>query len=290
MPRIGIATCGEIPELEIDEQPFAAALTASGAEAVPVVWSDSAIDWSSFDAVVIRATWDYSTRLDEFLAWARGVESVSRLFNPSSIVHWNTDKHYLAELSAAGIATVPTLFVEPGEQPSFAGLEEFVVKPAVSCGSRDTMRYIAAEAGAAPEEHVQRLLAQQRSVMIQPYLPAVDTIGESALIFIGGEYSHSIRKGQMLRPGVPGDRVAGLYVKEPIDPRTATDEEIEVARRVLAAVPGGSEALLYARVDLIPDQAGRPVLLELELTEPSLFFSYTSGAAERMVEVLLSRL
>ena len=123
--------------------------------------------------------------------------------------------------TASSAEAVPTTFVEPGEAWSFEGLGEFVVKPTVSCGSRDTMRYALPGSGDAPDAHVRRLLDEGRSVMLQPYLEAVDTVGESALIFIDGAYSHSIRKGQMLHRDRSGAKVVGLYVEEQIDPRTA---------------------------------------------------------------------
>ena len=125
--------------------------------------------------------------------------------------------------------------------------------------------------------------------MIQPYLSAVDTIGETALIFIDGTFSHAIRKGPMLAPGQAGQMVEGLYVQEQIDPRTPTDAELATAAAVLAAIPG-DEPLLYARVDVVPDANGDPLLLDLELTEPSLFFAHHEQAAHAMAEAIARRL
>ena len=290
MPLICIVTCSALPELDKDEDLLRFELIDRGVEVRPAVWSDPEVDWSLFDAAIIRCTWDYSERGDEFVAWARRAGAATRLLNPAPIVAWNTDKHYLADLAAAGIPVVPTTFVEPGEAWSFEGLGEFVVKPTVSCGSRDTMRYALPGSGSTPDAHVRRLLDEGRSVMLQPYLEAVDTVGESALIFIDGTYSHSIRKGQMLHRDRSGAKVVGLYVEEQIDPRTATEAELAVAERVLDAIPGGREQILYARVDLIPDAQGAPTLLELELTEPSLFYRYAPDVVSRLATGLLNRL
>ena len=297
---IAIATCAELPDLDEDERRLIDALFELGADAQPAVWDDSSIDWGSFDAVILRATWDYSRRLEEFIAWTRRVASVTVLLNPADIVEWNTDKRYLTDLAAAGVPTVPTAFLEPSALPESAaepvawappaGFAEFVVKPVVSAGSRDTMRYSPATSGDAPDLHVRRLLAAGEAVMIQPYLEAVDTIGETALVFIGGEFSHSIRKGQMLRLDTEGEKVAGLYVIEDINPRAASPAERAVADAALAAIPGGFDRVLYARVDVIPDASGAPVVLELELTEPSLFFQHDHAAAPRLAAAILARL
>ena len=294
---IGIATCAELPDLDEDERRLLDALTALGAEAVPAVWDDPLIDWSSFDAVILRATWDYSRRIEEFIAWTRRVASVSILLNAADVVEWNTNKRYLTDLAAAGVPIVPTVFVEVPQVSSDAiaweppaGFAEFVVKPVVSAGSRDTMRYSPVTSGDAPDLHVRRLLAAGEAVMIQPYLEAVDTIGETALVFIGGEFSHAVCKGQMLRLDTEGEKVAGLYVVEEITPRSPSLAERAVAGAALAAIPGGLGRVLYARVDLIPDASGAPVVLELELTEPSLFFQHDDTAAPRLAAALLARL
>ena len=294
---IGIATCAELPDLDEDERRLLDALTALGAEAVPAVWDDPLIDWSSFDAVILRATWDYSRRIEEFIAWTRRVASVSILLNPADIVEWNTNKRYLTDLATAGVPVVPTVFVEVPQSSSVsvsweppAGFAEFVVKPVVSAGSRDTMRYSPVTSGDAPDLHVRRLLAAGEAVMIQPYLEAVDTIGETALVFIGGEFSHAVCKGQMLRLDAEGEKVAGLYVVEEITPRSSSPAERAVADAALAAIPGGLDRVLYARVDVIPDASGEPVVLELELTEPSLFFRHDHTAAPRLAAALLARL
>lgn len=290
MLRIALASCSEFPDLDPDEFAFRDALVRLGVEVHSPVWSDDSVDWSIFDAVVVRNTWDYTDRIDEFLPWIAHVDSLTRLFNPAQVVRWNTDKHYLADLTRAGVSTVPTQFIEPGGDWSLDAFDEFVVKPTVSCGSRDTMRYSAATSGITPRAHVQRLLDDGRSVMVQPYISSVDTIGESALIYLDGAFSHSIRKGQMLHLDAEGERVAGLYVKEPIDPRKATDDELAVAEQVLDAIPGGRDQVLFARVDLIRDAEGTVMVLELELTEPSLFFRFSDSAGARLAAGVLNRL
>ncbi|SCL69756.1 hypothetical protein GA0070606_5182 [Micromonospora citrea] len=291
-PRVALVTCAELPDLDPDDRLLLASLTERGVTAEPVVWDDPAADWSAYDLTVLRSPWDYALRRDEFVAWA---STVPALANPADVVRWNTDKRYLGELSAAGVPTVPTSWVAPGEtwQPP-AERGEYVVKPAVSAGSQDTGRYDLAD----PEHrelaaaHVRRLSDAGRLTMVQPYLDAVDTAGETALLFLAGPagptFSHAIRKGPMLTG--PDLGVEELYKPEEITARTATAEQLAVAELALAAVPGGARRLLYARVDLIPGPDGAPVLVELELTEPSLFLGHADGAADRLADAVLTRL
>jgi O-ureido-D-serine cyclo-ligase len=205
------------------------------------------------------------------------------------VVRWNTDKHYLADLEAAGVPIVPTSFVEPEAEPLEAlqaflaqeAADEFVVKPTVSAGSRDTQRYSRAQDFAAGN-HIARLLEQGRSVMLQPYLRSVDSAGETALIYFDGQFSHAIGKGALLRPDQPATTTP--HATGQITPREADPAERQLAEAVLSAMQRLlqlDQPLTYARIDLIRDDTGTPRLLELELTEPSLFFAQASGSAER---------
>ena len=290
MPRIALVTATEAEALDEDLPPLIAAF---GADAQVVRWDDAAVDWSAFDLVLLRSTWDYVPRLPEFLAWCERVSACSRLLNPLSLVRWNTDKHYLADLAAQGIATVPSHFLEPGRhtasdlQALVASLpsEEFVVKPAVGAGSKDAQRYRRRQINTALR-HVDALLGDGRSVLLQPYLDQVDVAGETALIFFDGEFSHAIRKGPLLR--LDSGPTQQLFAPEEICARTPGPDELALACRVVAAIPGG--APLYARVDLLRGADHAPCVLELELTEPSLFFAHDAGAAQRYAEAARRRL
>ncbi|MFD6612989.1 RimK family alpha-L-glutamate ligase [Micromonospora chalcea] len=290
-PRVAFVTCAELPDLDPDDRLALGPLAARGVTAEIAVWDDPAVDWAGYDLVVLRSPWDYARRRDEFVAWAR---TVPALANPADVVAWNTDKRYLSELSAAGLPTVETVWVEPGQAWTPPAGGEHVIKPAVSAGSQDTGRYDLTdpEHRALAVAHVRRLSDAGRLTMVQPYLEAVDTAGETALLFLAGPgglvFSHAIRKGPMLTGPDRGE--AALYKEERIDARAATAEQRAVAEKVLAAVPGGADRLLYARVDLIPGPDGAPVLVELELTEPSLFVGYADGAPDRLAGAVLAHL
>ncbi|HEY6940772.1 hypothetical protein [Dokdonella sp.] len=292
-PLIALVSVAAARPLDDDLAPLQEALRAAGAGVEIVDWDDPALDWRRFDLALLRSTWDYAERLPEFLDWATRVATRTRLFNPLAVLRWNTDKHYLAELERAGVAIVPSTFVEPGADAAAAldaflastDAAEFVVKPSVGAGSRDAQRH-ARERRDAAVAHLARLLDARRSVLLQPYLERVDEHGETALIHFDGRYSHAIRKGPLLRRGdAPTD---ALFAAEDIRARTPDDAERALAERVLAAVPFESP-LLYARVDLIRDGDGAPRLLELELAEPSLFFAHAPGSAERFAAAVIAR-
>jgi glutathione synthase/RimK-type ligase-like ATP-grasp enzyme len=276
--------------LDEDMPPLLSALQEAGTDVREVDWDDAQVDWRAFDLALLRSTWDASIRLAEFLEWSERVDGLTQLLNPLPVIRWNTDKHYLAALAGAGVPTVPTAFIEPGQDSApaigaFLSLHEsreFVVKPAVGSGSRDAQRHLVT-ARTAIEEHVERLIQAGRSALIEPYLNLVDTHGETALIYFAGRFSHAIRKGPMLRLGE--QPTENLFAAETITARTPTPQEIHVGEQALRAIPFGT--LLYARVDLIRDAADRPCVLELELTEPSVFLVHEAGSAERFARAIL---
>jgi hypothetical protein len=291
-PVVALITAREARALDEDLPPLEAAMRAAGIAAHVVDWDDAAVQWESFDLALLRSTWDYTDRLREFLVWVDSAANLTTVLNPPSVVRWNTDKHYLAELARAGVSVVPSTFIEPGEDAERAftaflarhDCPEYVVKPSVGAGSRDTQRHIRTQLEPAVAQ-VRRLLSAERSVLLQPYLDSVDRDGETALIYFAGRFSHAIRKGALLPPGSTAAPAIGLFAPEEITPRTPGADELRVADGVLAALP--FEPPLYARIDLIRDGTGAPALLELELTEPSLFFAHAAGAAERFTAAVV---
>lgn len=277
-------------DLDEDLPPLVAALRAASADVRVADWDDASVDWKTFDIALLRSTWDYSMRLAEFLDWSERVSKLTRLLNPLPVVRWNIDKHYLAQLARAGVPTVPSAFVEPG-QDAVEALDRFraqyptselVVKPSVGSGSRDAQRHGRDDTPAIA--HLRRLLNAGRSALLQPYLDRVDVHGETALIYFAGRFSHAIRKGALLRSGAsPTDQ---LFAAETIEPRVPSAEELHVGELAVGAIPFGT--LLYARVDLIRDPTDAPCVLELELTEPSTFLLHASGAAERFAAAILA--
>ncbi len=270
--RVALATCAEMPRGDDDAPALAEALARRGVEAVSAVWDDPAVDWAAFRLVVVRSAWDYAERRDGFLRWAR---SLPRVLNPPPALDWNTDKErYLADLAAAGVPVVPTAFVPAGERfapPS----EAFVVKPAVSAGGRSSARFQPHQ-GAAAQALVARIHRDGRTAMVQPFLGEVE---ETALVYLGGRYSHAVRRRVPLPAAAERP---GLYLDEELSPGHASPAERQAAELALAAAPG---ELLYGRVDLVGG-----AVLELEATEPSLYLAYAEGAAERFADAIAASL
>lgn len=280
MSRVAVATCaGE--NVDPDSPVLLAALERHGLEADLCVWDDPAVEWASFDLTVLRSTWDYAPRREEFLDWARGVE---RLANPFEVVEYSSDKHYLLDLAARGVAVVDSVFVDVGQPVVIPEAASIVVKPAVGAGSMDAARYAGTDR-AAIEAHVARLHAKGRDALLQPYVDSVDVLGERALIFIDGEFSHAMTKGAMLNTDEL-DRTA-LYRREQMSRAEAEESALTFAQTVFADPRLAS--LLYARVDLVATDAGWAVL-ELELVEPSLFLSFDDQAADRLAGAIAARL
>ena len=292
MPSLNIALVTARPArgLDEDEPPLHLALQKAGCNVQIAEWDDAKVDWASFDVALLRSAWDYAERVSEFLSWVERASKLTCILNPLPLVRWNTDKHYLVQLAGAGVAIVPSTFVEPGENAGQTvqkflasyGHAEMVVKPAVGAGSRDTQRHKRSNAAGAVAQ-VKRLLDANRSVLLQPYLDRVDREGETALMFFEGRFSHAIRKGPLLPPG--GAATTGLFATETITPRVPATDELRLAERIVAAIP--FDTPLYARVDLIRDDKGAPCLLELELTEPSLFFMHAAESADKFVAAVL---
>lgn len=258
-----------------------------------LAWDDDLDDatWASCALTVVRSTWDYHRRLDDFHGWIDRVDRLSVLANSAAVLRWNTDKHYLLEAEAAGLPIVPTVFVEPSSGDEWMSRVEtllesghVVVKPCVSAGSNDTERH--AESVSAIR-HVRDLLGSGRSVMIQPYLSRVDSDDETGLVFMGGAFSHAFAKGPLL--SAPKDVAGDLFARERIDPREPSAAELVLGERALAWLDQRFGTLLYARIDLLPTDDG-PVIVELELTEPSLFLAMHPSAPSNIARAIGSAL
>jgi glutathione synthase/RimK-type ligase-like ATP-grasp enzyme len=285
MPRIALITCRPGPQVADDRDlpVLVRELTAAGASARAVLWDDPDVDWGSYDLAVIRSTWDYSWRTAEFTAWAERCGAVTRLANPAPVVRWNTDKRYLGDLAAAGVPTVPTRYLAPGDPFDLPVDREYVIKPVSGAGARYAARYAPGEQATAVRQ-LERMHAEGLVAMVQPYLKGIDVTGERPVQFFGGRLLHAGRKGAVLAPGTPYD--ARKNAHPGIGPWQPTVAELDVAERALAAVPGTPE-LLYARVDLVDGDDGRPCVMELELVEPNLFLWLHPDSVRVVVEEIL---
>jgi hypothetical protein len=292
--RIAIATFSARPAEFDDDERLGDELAARGASVDHRAWEDPDVDWDPYDAVIIRSTWDYAYRREEFVGWAERVGD--RLHNSPAVVRWNSDKRYLGDLAGAGFAVVPTRYVEPGDPvPELEG--ELVVKPNVSGGARDTGRFSPATHDAA-RELIGAIQAQGKVAMVQPYVASVDSAGETAIVCFDGEPAYTLRKGAVLRPDevapLRDDALAAaevMYDPELVLPDHATDAELGLARRILGHVAERFDYMpLYARVDLIAGTGGEPTLIELEAIEPNFYLSQVEGSAAAAADAFMRRL
>lgn len=287
---VALLTAAKAAPRDTDLPLLVEALAERGVVPAVVDWHDRSHRWAGHELVVVRSTWDYTDHLDAFLATVAAVAAVTALANPVEVIAANVDKRYLRRLAARGVPVVPTTVVEVGERLA-PPAGPFVVKPVVSAGARDTERYEPGEVEAAVE-HVAALHAAGRAALVQPYVTGVDERGESGLVYLADELSHGFRKGPLLGPEAPF--VEGLYRQEQIEPRVPSDAERSVAEAVLDAVgalhPRASRRdLLYARVDLVPGPDG-PMLMELELVEPSLFLDTSEAGPARAADAIVRHL
>jgi hypothetical protein len=283
---VALATCDELPTLTADDQVLLAVLRQRGLQAKPVVWTDQGVDWPGVRLCVIRSTWDYMTKLEEYLAWAERVGKVAPLWNPLEVIRWNTHKSYLEELAGRGVRVVPTVWLERGARVDLGALlggqgwRDAVIKPAVSATARETIR-LERTGRAAAQEHLDRLLAVE-DMLVQPFLRRVETHGELSLQFIDGEFTHAIRK----RPG-PGDYRVQDEFGGSMDLVKPAADELQFAAHALQTARRDT---LYARVDVMRDDDGRLCLAELELVEPMLYLRQHPLAAEKLADAILRRL
>ncbi|GAC1466047.1 MAG: hypothetical protein PVSMB7_11040 [Chloroflexota bacterium] len=275
-PRVVFATYAHQPAITADDEVLRDALSARHIDVGAAAWDDPSMDWSTTNLCVIRSTWDYHRRHSEFLDWAHRVSTVTSLWNPFPVVQGNSHKRYLRDLAAHGVATVPTRWLNAGSHVDLAavlarsGWSAAIMKPAVGANS-DGVALATRERITQAQVHLEGLL-RQGDVMVQLYLPSVRSRGERSLILIDGVVTHAWRRSSPL-----DDRDEDVTVVRP------APDEVALAHAALGATGG---PILYARVDILHDAAGRPLLSELELIEPFLALRLAPGAAARLADVI----
>lgn len=268
-------------------QPF----SQHGVHVDVISWHATDIDWSQYDAVIVRSTWDYQEHADAFIDKLIEITKHDTvLINPLSLMQWNISKRYLQILQTQGITIIPSVFFDSVAisdiyaQFAYFDTQEIIIKPLISANSDNTFRLdhtnLMAQAGPLSN------IFSTTPCVIQPFLDSVINEGEYSLFYFNGEYSHTIRK-------VPksGDfRVQEEHGGELI---TVIPDELQLsaAAKVLAALP---EKSLYARVDLIRNPRAQKddiwQLMEVELIEPSLYFNMDEASPKRFVQATLNYL
>jgi glutathione synthase/RimK-type ligase-like ATP-grasp enzyme len=281
MLQIALATCARLPELNPSDQALIPAFAQENVFAEPVIWDNPEVDWTHFDAIIIRNIWDYYEKYDSFLVWLEKLKSLNiKVLNSPNIILENSHKFYLRAFEQKGIAIIPTLFSDEQNRINSArilakGWAKFVVKPAVSAGSYLT------EVFENTEDDFARFnkKTENSDRLIQPFMPEILVSGEVSLIFIGGEYSHAIVKLPTNGDFRVQRQFGGQYRKY-----QPADVILETAKNIIATI---NQPLLFGRVDgIIKD--GRFLLMELELIEPDLYFEHHEAAVENFVKAALA--
>ena len=275
-----LVTCAKVPGLDPDDRILVAELRKRGLVVASAVWSDPDVDWFLSRLCLVRSTWDYHMRYDDFQRWIDRAASVSIVRNDPALLTWSSHKSYLLEIAALGIPVVPSAWLTRGKPATLTairanrGWKDTVIKPARGAATHGVMRVRSDKASLCMgQAHLDRLLAEN-DVLVQPYLESVQEYGERALIFIDGAYSHAVIKKAF-------DTV--LAVRDaPLARVEASARERDVASNALQSCPGEP---LYARVDILHD-GGRPCVSELELIEPALYFGANSMAAVQIADAL----
>jgi glutathione synthase/RimK-type ligase-like ATP-grasp enzyme len=275
---VALASCAPLPEPDPDQQPLMDALAERGLRVATLAWDDARVDWRQARLVVLRSTWNYPRRAQDFLRWVEDTAAVTTLLNPPEVVRANIHKSYLLDLERRGVAVVTTRLVRQGDAAPLSavadGWERVVVKPAISAASLDTIRVDRADF-ARGEEHL-RMIVSARDALVQPYQASVEGSGERALVCVDGMLTHAVRKHP--RFSAEEESVSAAL--------PLADDERALAEQALATV---GRPLLYARVDVARDAAGRPMVMERELIEPSLFLVQHPPALERFADAIARR-
>jgi len=261
-----------------------AALDAAQQKWQIVNWDDASIDWTQFSIAVLRSTWDYYARLDEFVAWVDRVSAQTTLCNPAEIVRWNVDKRYLQEMSEQGIPVMATTFVSQLidiTQELIA--QDVIIKPVVSAGSNNTARH--RNDAAAARAQLDHILSNSGVAIVQPYSPTIDSVGETGLVYLGGKFSHAFGKDAVF--GEAEQVHNGVHVQEVITARTANPNEHQLGESVMKfLINKFGVTPLYARIDMVTNIDGVPEIMEVELTEPSLYLHLDARSPERAAYAL----
>jgi glutathione synthase/RimK-type ligase-like ATP-grasp enzyme len=289
--RIGLATAHYYAQHTPDDDALIGCVAAQGAHAEKAIWNDPTVDWSAYDGVVVRSTWDYYTQIDAFLAWIDRLQAAdTRLFNPPQVLRWNAHKSYLLDLPDTPLPT--TVIVPQGHPADLVslmwenGMEAAVLKLAVSAGAWGAI-LMGRDRAARHGSDVMQALSLRSDVLVQAYVPAIKR-GEVSLVFMAGAFSHAVKK----TPAPADYRTQGHHGAQltPFDPPYSMVRFAEGVLEKAAAHHDLTPAdLLYGRVDVV-EQEGEPLLMELELLEPSLYLSHAEGASERFARAIIAAL
>ncbi len=301
--RIGFITCDQLdryhsnegvsPLITPDDAFASRALEKKGYQVEPLLWSSSpsSINEKKCDLLIVRSPWDYSDseeKREAFKSWLLELNrSGERLINPVALMLWNLDKHYLGDLAKLGVNVVPTEYLDKEGSVDLTNRENIVVKPCISAGANDTYHLSTTDEAkrfASKFEEIRK----GRDFMLQPFLKEVQSKGEWSLIFLDGKQTHAIRKRPAEGHWLVQEEFGGSV--ESSEPSDEVKAVAEFAFSKISEASNVSEEPFYARIDIIESEEFGPVIGEIELIEPELFFRTSESAAEAFAEGVEKRL
>ena len=280
--KIAILTCEKLPDLNPEDQNIITELAKHNIDARATIWDDKTVNWTDFDYLIFRNTWDYFEKETEFKIWLDQIEKLGiKTLNPIAIIQQNIHKFYLRDLQKLGVTILPTVFIDKTNQLNLTEVipshwKKAVIKPAFSAGSYLTEVFDVSEIHAINEKYIS--IAAKKELLLQEFMPEIQTIGETSFIFFDKKFSHAVNK----KP-VDGDfRVQSLFGGQYtlVQPNTTL---IEKAQKIVNTFPNH---LLYARVDGIIINSELH-LMEIECIEPDLYFNLSENALERFVKAIV---
>ena len=284
--RLAMATCAKLPTTHADDAYFVSVLERLDVQPVVCIWNDPQVDWTTFDAVLIRTVWDYFQHYQAFLAWLDALDQLGvPTINDTRLIRWNSEKRYLLDIERQGIPIIPTRVAPAGLLPemlSSATNDEVVIKPSVSGGAWHTVRGLP---GSAALQQAVAELPADLDFLVQPFVPEIATHGEWSLLYFAGAYSHAVIK----HPASGDYRVQEEHggIATQATPDAAIVQAADQALAAVTALGHGEQA--YARVDGVV-VGGQFRIMELELVEPLLHLAIRPEAAERFAAHVVERL
>ena len=284
MPQVVFATCDQQPLITADDQILADALRRLGVTATPVPWTEIDPYAVSAPPILLRSTWDYHRLPTMFQAWLEALEHSGRpTWNPAAVARNNIDKVYLRDIEGRGIAIPRTRWLDiAGLNTIHRALDEerwprAVLKPRIAATAYGTF-LVGPEAALSD---IDLAPARASGALLQELIPEVAEHGEISAVYFDGVFSHAVSKhaaaGEFRVQKDFGGQVVNL---------TLSPGQRAFADRVAALVP---VECLYARIDFVEAATG-PLLMELELIEPELYFLSVPAGAERLARVIAARL
>lgn len=258
-------------------------LTDSGMTMRVIDWEADLTEFDGVSLALLGTPWNYQDKHEAYLAKLDQLEkSGITLCNPTDVVRWNSRKTYLRELAQNGAPTIPTVWLDRvGAQDIATAMDQFacgrlVVKRQVGAGAEGQVMF---SRDSLPDAE----WSLDYAAMLQPFIATIQREGELSLIFVGGEFSHALRK-----EAADGDyRIQSIYggTESAYHP---TAQEVEDARRILTKLP--FEMPLYARIDMVRGDNDRLLVMEVELIEPYLYPEQGNELGSRLVAAITSRL